>query len=490
METATSSEYRTIGLLDHMGWGNMGDAAIQESFIQNIRRRLVKARLIAFSLYPRDTRKRHNIEAYPITWCYPGWKGTDMPQAAAEALNLKSRFKSFLKAHRLVYVWAKPIHDLYRELEHLIRSYKIVRSLDLLIISGGGQFCDYHGALPYNVFKFCVLAKLSNTPVFIVGVGADRLERPSSKFFARWSVQLASYTSLRSDESQSLLRSVGVKTKTHVCPDPAYALDLQRYLASKSSDTLEPAEARSIFRSLGVDLEEGFSADAPHLAGAREQQANGSSKRSTPKVGLNPISFCDPRRWPRKDITVYERYLRELTAFSSWLLAQNYRLEIFTSDMMDVYALEDLRNRLVAGHPSAAASNLSFRPALTLSELFLQMSNFDFVVTSKFHGVIFSHLLEKPVIALSYLPKIDCLMRTVGHDRYCLDVNRIDADWLIERFRSLVHEREQLRSLFRRTSEAYGHAVQVEFDNVFLRNRHTDAPRRAANEVLGTAGEL
>ena len=32
--------FKRIGLLDHMGYGNMGDAAIQEAFIANIRRRL------------------------------------------------------------------------------------------------------------------------------------------------------------------------------------------------------------------------------------------------------------------------------------------------------------------------------------------------------------------------------------------------------------------------------------------------------------------
>jgi len=43
------------------------------------------------------------------------------------------------------------------------------------------------------------------------------------------------------------------------------------------------------------------------------------------------------------------------------------------------------------------------------------MSGFEFVVTSKFHGVVFSHFLATPVIALRYLPKIDHLMWKVGN---------------------------------------------------------------------------
>src|SRR5262249_48221490 len=161
-----SKAYKAIGLLDHMGWGNMGDAAIQEAFIANIRKRLPNARLLAFSLYPEDTRERHGLECYPIQWCYPGWRTEDQPTDGDSVASQKLR--SRLKKWRIFYAVAKPIHDCLQELAHFIRSYRIVRSLDLLIMSGGGQLCELHGDLPYNVFKFCVLARLARTPVFIV----------------------------------------------------------------------------------------------------------------------------------------------------------------------------------------------------------------------------------------------------------------------------------------------------------------------------------
>jgi polysaccharide pyruvyl transferase WcaK-like protein len=223
-----------------------------------------------------------------------------------------------------------------------------------------------------------------------------------------------------------------------------------------------------LLRQLGIDIEADGYPDSAYGFDSQEYQTARLSSRTRPKVGINPISFCDPRRWPRKDATVYDRYLGELTAFSSRLLAQNYHLEIFTSDIMDIYALEDLRNRLLDGASSDVASRVTFRPVLTLKELLLQMSTFDFIVTSKFHGVIFSHLLGKPVIALSYLPKIGHLIQRVGHDRYCVDAEDFDADWLTERFELLVHESDQLRSLFRKTSAAYAHALQIEFDKLFL----------------------
>ena len=118
---------------------------------------------------------------------------------------------------------------------------------------------------------------------------------------------------------------------------------------------------------------------------------------------------------------------------------------------------------------------------MSLEELLTQMSQFDFIVTSKFHGVIFSHLLAKPVIALSYHHKIDDLMRAVGHDEYCLDVEHFELDPLKTAFRALVHNRERLSARFCRTTASYGAAVQRQFDELF-------APRNPKNILRGVDG--
>ena len=397
--------YKRIGLLDHMGWGNMGDAAIQEAFIINIKRRLPTAVVIGFSLYPDDTRKRHNIVSYPIRWWYPGRKGSGLsPDSVPEP---RSRLKSILKRRGTFYAWAKSINDLAREIAHLMRSYSTVRSLDLLIISGGGQLCELHGDLPYNIFKFCVLAKLSNTPVFIVGVGADLLERPCNKFFARSSVRLAAYASFRSEESRALIRNLGVMSEMDVCPDPAYALSVREYLTAEPPNTLTLAESRALLRNLGVETETHAGPDPACAFGLQDDPPVRRPNKRCPKVGLNPMGYCDPRRWPRKDDDQYSRYLDKLVAFSKWLLDHDYQLEVFTSDIItDVFAIDDLKKKLLVGLSSDERAKVVFRPLPTLKELLLQMSSFDFVVTPKFHGVIFSHLLGKPLIALSYLPKM------------------------------------------------------------------------------------
>jgi len=415
---------KKIGLLDHMGFGNMGDAAIQESFIANIRSRVPSAHLVAFSSIPEDTRERHKLESYPIFWSYRRGNGSEAPPA--KTTTLASRLKQALKRCMILYVLAKPVHDVVHEIVHLVRTYRIVKSLDLFLVAGGGQLCELWRPLPYNVFKFCMLAKLSHTPLFIVSVGAGPLNRPLNKIFARWSVRLADYASFRDVESQALLHTLGVTRETHVYPDPAYALNLHGYLRR-----------------------------AP-------------SKVERAKVGINPMGFCDPRLWPRKDVAAYTKYMDKVAQFSTWLLAHDYDLEIFTSDIaVDNWAIEDLKDKLIADGLKDLDSRVVVRPVLDLEGLLRQMATFQFVVTSKFHGVVFSHLLRKPVIALSYHHKIDDLMRAVGHEEYCLDIEHFSVQSLIETFERLVVKSESLKCQFRQETARYRKSLERQFDNLF-----------------------
>ena len=104
-----SITYKIVGLFDHMGFGNMGDAAVLEAFIANIKKRLPNAHLVAFSLYPDDTRERHGLACYPIRWWYPGWKVDDSPTDGASEASHK--LKSRLKKWRTFYALAKLFHD-------------------------------------------------------------------------------------------------------------------------------------------------------------------------------------------------------------------------------------------------------------------------------------------------------------------------------------------------------------------------------------------
>jgi polysaccharide pyruvyl transferase WcaK-like protein len=415
-----------IGLLDHMGYGNLGDAAVQESVIANIKKRLPGARLVGFSLIPDDTIARHGIPCHPILRWHPRLQESGEPvhgHALAET-SLKSK----LKNTRLVYVWAKPALEFVREMKFWMRSYRALRGLDLLIISGGGQLSEsWRGpwSHPFTIFKFCVLAKLARKRLYFLDVGAGPLKHPLSRFFAKCAVQLADYRSFRDEESQTLVRGLGVTCETHVYPDPAYALEVGDLLVARRTNEL-------------------------------------------PIVGLNPIGFCDPRVWYHKDAATYQAYLEKLAQFSIWLLDHGYDLRVFTNEIsVDLQAIEDLRARLLPRLPPDMLSRVFPSPSKGVDDVLQQMSGFDFVVTSKFHGIIFSHLLRRPVLALSYHDKMDVAMREVGQDRFCADIERFDVDWLISAFRGLVDGSAGIQHATAAAVKARAARLSEQFDSLF-----------------------
>ncbi|HEX4921643.1 MAG TPA: polysaccharide pyruvyl transferase family protein, partial [Candidatus Bathyarchaeia archaeon] len=135
---------------------------------------------------------------------------------------------------------------------------------------------------------------------------------------------------------------------------------------------------------------------------------------------------------------------------------------------VDVYALEDLKGRLLTGLSPADINEIFVPPSENVKDLLTEMSGFDFVVTSKFHGVVFSHLLAKPVIALSYHNKIDDLMRPVGHSHHCLNIETFDDECLKRAFTSLVEEDQDLKSKFRQTTNSYSNSLKTQFDELFV----------------------
>ena len=156
-----------------------------------------------------------------------------------------------------------------------------------------------------------------------------------------------------------------------------------------------------------------------------------------PVVGINPIGFCDARIWVRKDEALYEQYLDKVARFSLWLLEQGYNLRMFTTETsVDKYALEDLKARLCSQVAPDLLCQIFRTGSKNVKDVLREMSEFDFVVTSKYHGIIFSQVLGKPVISLSYHRKMDFAMQAVGQDRFCADIERFSVDWLIESLRS------------------------------------------------------
>ncbi|HEX6829069.1 MAG TPA: polysaccharide pyruvyl transferase family protein, partial [Burkholderiales bacterium] len=194
-----------IGILAHVGNGNLGDEATVSVLVRNIRARQSSNEIVALSVDPADTERRHGVRAVPIR------RGVARRSKARPASNqvpapagkpskslegLLARTKGRLRRVPLVYRHLQQMTRLGRavpaigsETIFLVRSFLALTRVDRLVVAGGGQLGDYFGgpwAYPLTIFKWCALARLAGVKVAFVSVGAEPVRSPASKRFLRW----------------------------------------------------------------------------------------------------------------------------------------------------------------------------------------------------------------------------------------------------------------------------------------------------------------
>ncbi len=426
-----------IGLVDHIGFGNLGDDATQAAVMKHIRSRWPDSEIVLFSMNPADSRFRHGVPAYPIRVEFENRSEGNSIGASPPQSRLKDVLRRVPLLYRLLQtVKSLTIRDPRRILDEIFflrASFQIVKPLDLVIISGGGQLLDSWGGpwrFPYTIFKWTLLAKFSRAKCYVLNVGAGPLDAPLAKWFVKRTLGIADYVSFRDSDSRDLLQKVGFTGKSQVSVDCVYAL---------STST----------------------------AGA----TNGAG-HEVPLVGLSPMAYCDPRLYWKKDQAIYDRYIRDIASFGRWLGQNHFRLTLFSTEVsFDSHAMEEVQ--ILLGRANGDPPQMVNRENIAgIDELLSAMRPMDYVVTSRFHGVVFAHLLNKPVLALSPHPKVSSLMNDLGLAKYCVDIRTCDANTMQERFLGLLANRDEIKNRMAEKAACYEKTLLNQFDQLF--------PRRAA----------
>ena len=399
---------KSFALLSPCGHGNLGDAAIQDAVIQAIRRRVSPCLICGITLRPADTEKRHGILSFPIA--QGATEPQDYPQGPdshpekittrAIAVGLQKKMPRLLDlcARKLLpqgWPWL-----IRMEVAHLMQSARVLKDVDMLIVSGGGQLDDFWGGPwrhPYALFKWSVLARFTNTRVIVLGTGFGTLGSWLSRFFVRTALRLSDYCSYRDQGSKDLMKRAGFHRNDPVCPDLAFSLDVNAYRSR------EPRDADVAMQ-----------------------------------VCISPMVYCDPRAWPMKDAGAYQSYTEKLTALTINLLQNRYRVVLVASDGMDNRAVAELRDSVVSSLQGTSFDLHS--PEVGTVEQFIRYAmESRIVIASRMHGVLLTQLVGTPVIALSYERKVKALMDQMQQPAFCLDIDSFDPSQVLQ----LLHVQEE-----------------------------------------------
>jgi polysaccharide pyruvyl transferase WcaK-like protein len=307
------------------------------------------------------------------------------------------------------------------ELADWLRVLRAMRTLDMVVVTGTGIITDTHEGklgMPYQMFKWVVAARLLGRKVKFVSVGAEGLKQPLQLFFLRWSLRLAEYRSYRDGITRQ--RTAGL-------------------LPLASEDPLYPDLAFSLPKSL--------------LSIPRK----GPSEQKTVAVGIYAVE--------KGGEAAKRSYIETIGSFVIWLLDHGYRTRIVIGDVQyDLPMLEQLREWLRA---HSALDRVVDESVASFEDLLLQLAEADLVVATRFHNVLLSILLEKPVVSLSHMDKNDALMQSFGLSGYVRDLQGLHIDTVIALFQELERNSDSVRAAIQEKLELFRNQLEQQYSIVF-----------------------
>src|SRR5215510_3257889 len=301
---------RRVGVSGSYGGFNLGDEAILHVIIRELEQSL-PVEVTVFSRDADDTHARHGV-------------------AAVTARNLSRR-----------------------------ESQALVRSLDLLILGGGGILYDADADM---YLREVTLAHEVGTPVMVYAISARPLGDIAMRRHVRAALERSAIVTVRDRHTQQLFEEIGLEREVIPTADPALLLEP------------DPLTLEEILRAEAIDPDArliGFSVREPGPAAPDLQVEHYH------RLVANAADF------------VIDRYDAEIVFFP---------LERRTYDVQHSHA--------VVGEMSHAQRATVLKREYTSGQILSLLGHFEFTVGMRLHFLIFSAVAGVPFTALPYATKV------------------------------------------------------------------------------------
>lgn len=433
---STDPKRLKIALFGNFGTGNLGNEATLQAMVYNLRRNEPNTEISCICPEPENVAAECNISAFPIRASFPLWKAPAVPPESrgpsmrsngnshGTVVTPRRLSKALARLRAPLRTCAYPLLEAYRWL----KGVAALKGSDLLVMTGTGMLSDYATqalGLHYDIFRWSLIAKLCRCKVLFVSVGSGPIRHPLSRLLVRAALAMADYRSYRDDASQNHLEAIGADVKNDaVYPDLAFSL--------------------------------------PRALATAERDAG-----PVPVIGVGLINYYNRLGRSGNDETIYRDYLGRLASFVVRLRERKCTVRILIGDMTwDQGVRHDLRRVLEERGMKYEGGGIIDEPASSVDELLSQLSSVDLVVSSRFHNLLLSLMLGKPVVSISYHEKFQPLMNGVGLGAFCQDIEHIDVDELIEKVAKVQENAPRLRFQIERKTESYRVALDEQYERI------------------------
>lgn len=415
-----------IAFYGNFGSGNLGNECTLQTVIEHTLLRWPDAQLQCICAVPEDVQSRHQISAFRSVARDSGWSpAAVLASEASPSTKVSGTHGPLRPLSRILRIALRRIP---LELGHWVKSLRILSRSDLLIVPGTGIVTDgVCGPLgwPYDLFKLSVLAALCRVKMVFLSVGVGPIQHQLGRWLIKRSLGLAQYRSYRDEASKLYMQRIGFNAdRDPVYPDLVFGLSRRQLTLDRA-----PAAGRPI---VGLGLKD--------YSGATD----------------------------RAGTSHYRDYLDAMATFVLWLREHHYSVRLLIGDLQyDTGVRQDLIGLLESRSTPAELPLVLADPVPTVGELLHQLQGTDVVISPRLHNLVLALMLNKPVIALSDLPKVDSLLAGFGLAQYCMPLENLDSGSLISRFGQLQSDAARLKAHIAEKVDEYREALDEQYTSVF-----------------------
>lgn len=256
-----------------------------------------------------------------------------------------------------------------------------------LLISGGGSLLQdvTSDRSLYYYLSIMMLAKKLGKPVMLYAQGVGPVRGALAKGAMRYIGNLVDLITVRDEGSRDELKSLGITAPpVHVTADPVLALH-----------PVDGEFGRLILRRHNLE-------------------------------GAKPLVGISAREW--RDWSHY----KDVMARAADRLAEEMGARIVFLPMQ--WPDDGVVSKKILGRMKQPAVLLEGE--YTTSEMLSIVGNLDFLIGIRLHALIFAALMQVPLVGVSYDPKIDRFLETIG-ERHAGTLQSVSTDTLLQKIREM-----------------------------------------------------
>lgn len=293
-----------------------------------------------------------------------------------------------------------------------------------LLISGGGSLLQNvtSGRSLYYYLSVIFLARLVGTPVMLYAQGIGPVHGWLARSLMKFVNNMTTQITVRDIGSANELKNLAItKPNIEVTADPVLAIH-----------EVDKTKGKMILQNCGVDLEKRI-------------------------IG---ISVREWKNWPRYKHEIAKACEKMLTLYPE---AQIVFLPMQYAE--DVQVAQKVVSQIQASPTEKARIKILNQDFMTY-ELLSMVGNFDLLIGIRLHALIFAGVMHVPMVGLSYDPKIDGFLNSIG-EKSVADLQTVTSETILQD-----------------VQEKFEHAEEFKQKNILMMNQLRKSAERNATLAL------